>query len=76
MLQGKYLSENRDQVILPVIEETLAELKQKHPSPAPIQQNFLMHGSLLEVPTIYFNSIDETTIKKAAKLTKGAAGPS
>ena len=52
------------------------ELKQEHTEPAEIQQNVRISGPIEFVPTKYFASIDESSIQKARKLTKGGAGPS
>ena len=61
---------------LKVTDDVITALKQKHPQPALIQQNVLVNGPHEFVPPNYFASIDESSIQKAAKLTKGAAGPS
>ena len=82
MLQGKvnaalkFLTDSSDQGVLPVTDELLNDLKMKHPAPAPIQPNILLNGPLEQVPTNYFDSIDEATIRKASKMTNGATGPS
>ena len=82
MLQGKvnaalrYLSEHSDEGVLPATEKTIAELKKKHPDPSPIQDEVLFKGPIDSFPVHYFDNIDEQTIKKAARMTKGAAGPS
>ena len=81
MLQGKanaalkFLTDKSDQGLLPVNDDILRELRLKHPQPAPIQPNILLNGPLEQVPTNYFDSIDEVTIHRAAKLRNGAAGP-
>ena len=71
-----FLTHSSDQGVLPVTDEVLNDLKMKHPAPAPIQPNILLNGPLEQVPTNYFDSIDEATIRKASKMTNGAAGPS
>ena len=65
-----------DNGVLKATGDVIIELKQKHPEPAEILQNVLINGPIEFVPTNYFASIDESSIQKAAKLTKGAAGPS
>ena len=41
-----------------------------------IQSDILIHGPLEQVPSNYFDSVDEGTIHRAAKLRNGAGGPS
>ena len=72
----RHLTDNSDQGLLPVTDVVINELKKKHSDPAPIQSDILLHGPLEQVPSNYFDSIDEGTIHRAAKLTKGAGGPS
>ena len=57
-------------------EEVIKALKEKHPPQAPIQCNVLLQGTIDYVSPSYFDEIDESMIKNAARLTKGAAGPS
>ena len=70
----KFLSEESDHGILLTNDEELDELKRKHPEPASITDNVLLEGPIDQFPESYFDSLDETVIKNAAKLTKGAAG--
>ena len=52
------------------------ELKAKHPPPSPVNEEVLLQGPIDKVSPRYFDGIDETMIKNAARLTRGAAGPS
>ena len=82
MFQGKvnaalkFLSEGDDQGVLDTDEEVIKILKEKHPPPAPIQENVLLQGPINYVSSCYFDEIDESMIKNAARLTKGAADSS
>ena len=82
MLQGKvnaaikYLSENNDCGVLTVNNEVVDKLREKHPTPGDIAENSLLNGPIPQTPASYFDNISESTIRKAASLTKGAAGPS
>ena len=82
MLQGKInaalnlLSTESGGGVLQLDDTVIKSLVEKHPSPAPIQEDALLHGPINKVPSNYFDTIDEQTIAKAAQLTKGAAGPS
>ena len=70
----KFLSEESDHGMLLTNDEVLDELKRKHPEPASIPDNVLLEGPIDQFPESYFDSLDETVIKNAARLTKGAAG--
>ena len=72
----KLLSDDWDYGILPADENTLIELKLKHPSPSPIHDESLFQGPIERVHANYFGSLDEAMIKNSARLTKGSAGPS
>ena len=83
MLQGKVTAalkfldnEAASCGILPLTPETLKSLKEKHPSPGRIQPFSLLNGPIDDVPSAYFDCIDEEMIYKAAMATRGAAGPS
>ena len=82
MLQGKVnaalklLSTDYDNGVHQINDDVINQLQQKHPIPRPIDDNILLHGPIDRILPSYFDSIDEGTISKAARLTKGAAGPS
>ena len=62
--------------LLPLSDETLTQLKAKHPAPAGIADDTLLHGPIMEVDDTYFSGINGDLIFRAAKFTNGAAGPS
>ena len=64
----KFLSEESDHGILPTNDEVLDELKRKHPEPASIPDNVLLERPIDQFPESYFDSLDETVIKNAARL--------
>ena len=82
MLQGKVnaalklLSTDYNNGVHQINDDVINQLQQKHPIPRPIDDNILLHGPIDRILPSYFDSIDEGTISKAARLTKGAAGPS
>ena len=77
MPQGKFLeSEAQAGGILPLNDEILQGLYEKHPPPKDIKPFSLLYGPIDDVPSTYFKSIDEELIQKAATATHGAAGPS
>ena len=68
MLQGKVnaalnlLSSENSGGVLHLSDIVIKELKEKHPPPAPIQENTLLHGPILSTPSNYFELIDEQMI--------------
>ena len=72
----KLLDSTNSTGMLSLTDEVMEELLKKHPEPAPITGEPLLHGPILPVPECFYDSIDEQTILKSAKYTKGSAGPS
>ena len=72
----RLLSANERGGVLPLNEETMNELKKKHPDSQPQIQHLLLCGPALEVNPVIFDKLDETTILQAALRKKGAIGPS
>lgn len=84
MLQGKvgaalkWIAENRSGLI-PITPSVIEILKEKHPSSAPPTKACLDQLNTTTPPSVepvIFNNIDEESIYRAAKYTKGSAGPS
>ena len=61
---------------MPLNDETLQSLYAKHPLPKDVKPFSLLYGPIDDVPSSYFESIDEELIQKVAMATNGAAGPS
>jgi hypothetical protein len=82
MFQGKVhaalrlLDDKTSGGVLKLSEETLRDLRAKHPAGANADDSILLHGDIPFVDPVTFNNIDENTIKNSALRTKGAAGPS
>ena len=82
MFQGKInaalklLKNESDSGVHEISNDVIAELKAKHPAPAPVFDGTLLNGPINYVSPAYFDEIDELVILKAARLTKGAGGPS
>lgn len=72
----KLLTNNMAGGILPLNEETLDTLRQKHPGEREVNEGALLQGPAPTVNPIIYDVIDETMILQAAKHTKGGAGPS
>ena len=67
-----FLSDESYGGVLPLSEEVLQSLRDKHPSPAEIKPNSLLYGPIAELHNVSI-AIDEQDILATAK---GAAGPS
>ena len=72
----KLLSTDYDNGVHQISDDVFNQLQQKHPNACPIDDNTLLHGAIDRIIPSYFDSIDEGTIFKSARLTKGAGGPS
>ena len=59
-----------------LFDEVWAQLKEKHPVPAEIEEECLLHGPVDLVSPRIFNLINEQRIFDSALKTKGSAGPS
>ena len=62
--------------LLNLSDEVLAQLKEKHPVPAEIEEECLLQGPLDLIPPGIFDLINEQWILDSALKTKGSAGPS
>ena len=82
MLSGKVnaairlLDKTQPSALLEMNEDTLNDLKEKHPDAKLPDQSVMIEAEAPFGDPIIFNNIDESTISKAALRTKGAAGPS
>ena len=72
----KMLSKNCENGVLQLDEKVFKDLKLKHPAPAEVKKDSLLHGPMNKIPNCYFDEIDEMMIGKALSLTKGPGGPS
>ena len=69
------LSKDYENSVLQFDEKVLEDLKLKHPAPADVKKDSLLHGPMNKIPNCHFDEIDEMMIG-AASLTKGSGGPS
>ena len=72
----KLLSNNMQDWILPLNNEALNKLKEKHPKSKNTSNNILLTGVPQDVHPTMFASIDDEMIRKAAIKTKGGSAPS
>jgi hypothetical protein len=82
MFEGKVtaavrmLCEQENKGLLPLTDANKKLLQEKHPAPAGIADETLLHGPILEIDDSYFSGINSEMIFRAAKFTNGSAGPS
>jgi len=72
----KVLTNNMKNGILPLNNETLKLLKQKHPKPTKADEGILLTDIPDSIHSVKFESIDEDIVRKAVIKTRGGAGPS
>ena len=72
----KILTNNMENGILPINDNTLQLLRQKHPEAKDPPENVLLTDDEKFVHPIKFEMIDEEMVRRAASRTKGGAGPS
>ena len=72
----KLITNNMQDGILPLNNETLNKLKEKHPKSKNANNDVLLTSVPQDVHPIMFAGIDEEMIRKAAIKTKGGSGPS
>ena len=72
----KLLGKESSSGLLNLSDEVLAQLKEKHPVPAEIEEECLLHGPEDLFPPGIFYLINEQRIFDSALKTKGSAGPS
>ena len=73
---SRMLQNDSKQGMLPVNEENMKKLREKHPEGAEASDEALIEGVRENAHSVIFNCIDGEMIKRAATDTKGSAGPS
>ena len=72
----KLLTNNMSNGILPLTDETLQKLRQKHPDARTAEVVTLVQEFAPDIHPIIFEEIDEEMVKQAALKTRGGSGPS
>lgn len=70
------MSEEYSCGVLPVTDDVMKQLVDKHPIPQEAQLGCLSFGPIEDVPSVVFNQIDGEMVKESALRTKGSGGPS
>ena len=72
----KLLSENAENGILPLTDETVTLLISKHPPGHKADESILLAGEIERVHPAIFDEISASHVQEAAARTKGGSGPS
>ena len=72
----RLLDKNSCKGILPMTEETIKQLHEKHPKGESKKPEMILEGPMEEVNPVIFEEINAELVKTIALKMKGAAGPS
>ena len=72
----RYLSDDQGGGILPLSDDVMEQLKEKHPEPQGFQLGSLLFGPIEDVPDILYYEINGDVVRDAALRTNGSGGPS
>ena len=72
----RYLSDDQGGGILPLSDDVMEQLKEKHPEPQGVQLGSLLFGPIKDVPDTLYYEINGDMVRDAALRTKGSGGPS
>ena len=62
--------------MLPISDKNINTLLEKHLPAAPALKESLLNGPIAQVPSSYFDNVDETLVEKALTRLNRVAGPS
>ena len=71
----RFLSEDGGRGVLPLTDDVMTQLNEKHPTAKEAKLGSLLFGPVEDVPEIIYQEIDGEMIKEAALRTKGSGGP-
>ena len=72
----RFLSDDVCRGVLPLTDDVMLQLRQKHPEAQEAKIGTLLHGPLQETPESLYIGINGEMIREAALKTKGSGGPS
>ena len=72
----RYLSDDQGGGILPLSDDVMEQLKEKHPEPQGFQLGSLLFGPIKDVPDTLYYEINGDMVRDATLRTKGSGRPS
>ena len=69
-----YLSDNDSKGVLPLSDDVMEQLQEKHPEPQEARLGFLLFDPIEDIPDCLYQHIDGEMIRDAALRTKGSGG--
>ena len=72
----RYLSDNQGGGVLPLDDEVMRQLKEKHPNPQEACLGSLLFGPMEDIPDLIYQQVNGEMARNAALRTKGSGGPS
>ena len=72
----RYLSNDQGGGILPLSDDVMEQLKEKHPEPQGFQLGSPLFGPIKDIPHTLYYEIDGDMVRDATLRTKGSGGPS
>ena len=72
----RYLSGENGGGVLPLTDDVMKQLREKHPEAQEAQLGTLVFGPTEQVPDSIFQQINKEMVREAALKTKGSGGPS
>ena len=72
----RYLSDNQGGGVLPLDDDVMRQLKEKHPNPQEACLGSLLFGPMEDIPDLIYQQINGEMVRNAALRTKGSGGPS
>ena len=72
----KLLSNESSTGLVPINDQIINTLQEKHPQAQPKFDDLLLEGPVIDVHPLTFHVIDAELIQKMAAKTKGSSGPS
>ena len=72
----RFVSDDVCRGVLPLTDDVMLQLRQKHPEAQDVKIGTLLHGPLQEIPESLYIGINGEMIREATLKTKGSGGPS
>ena len=73
----QFVSESSSGSVLPLTDDVMAQLTEKHPNPQPAKLGSLLFGPIDNaIPETLYSVINGHVVRQAALRMKGAGGPS